>query len=71
VVLRYRGVLASLLITNGAPPAAPELEPHDGGPAVASLPAGRFVGFVVADLDRQQVLHLAESLTGPLSRHLA
>ena len=52
VVFRYRGALTSLLVTDGAPPAAPELEPNDSGPAVASLPAGRFLGFVVADLDR-------------------
>jgi anti-sigma factor RsiW len=71
LVLRYRGALASLLVTDGPSPAAPELEPNDGGTAVASLPAGRFVGFVVADLDRPQVLRLAQTLAAPLSRHLA
>jgi anti-sigma factor RsiW len=71
VVFRYRGALTSLLITEGARSAAPELEPGDTGPAVASLPAGRFVGFVVADLDRPQVLQLAQALAEPLSRHLA
>jgi hypothetical protein len=71
VVFRYRGALTSLLVTDGAPPAAPELEPNDGGPAVASLPAGRFLGFIVADLDRQQVLRLAQTLSAPLSQHLA
>ena len=71
VVFRYGGALTSLLVTNGAPPAAPGLEPTDSGPAVASLPAGRFLGFVVADLDRQQVLRLAQTLAEPLSRHLA
>jgi anti-sigma factor RsiW len=71
VVFRYRGALTSLLVTDGMPPAAPELEPNDSGPAVASLPAGRFLGFVVADLDRQQVLRLAQTLAEPLSQHLA
>jgi hypothetical protein len=71
VVFRYRGALTSLLVTDGAPPAAPELEPNDGGPAVASLPAGRFLGFIVADLDRQYVLGLAQTLAEPLSQHLA
>ena len=71
VVFRYRGALTSLLVTDGATPAAAELEPNDGGPAVASLPAGRFLGFIVADLDRQQVLRLAQMLTAPLSQHLA
>jgi hypothetical protein len=71
VVFRYRGALTSLMVTDAATPAAPELEPIDTGPAVASLPAGPFVGFVVADLDGPQVLRLAQTLAEPLSRHLA
>jgi hypothetical protein len=71
VVFRYRGALTSLLVTDGAPPATPELEPSDVGPAVASLPAGRFLGFIVADLDRPSVLRLAQILAEPLSQHLA
>jgi anti-sigma factor RsiW len=71
VVFRYRGALTSLLVTDAPPPTAPELERSDAGPAVASLPAGRFLGFVVADLDRQHVLRLAQILAQPLSRHLA
>jgi anti-sigma factor RsiW len=71
VVFRYRGALTSLLVTDGTPPATPELEPSDSGPAVASLPAGRFLGFIVADLDRPSVLRLAQTLTKPLSQHLA
>jgi anti-sigma factor RsiW len=71
VVFRYRGALTSLLITDGVPPATPELEPSDSGPAVASLPAGRFLGFIVADLDRESVLRLAQTLAEPLSQHLA
>jgi anti-sigma factor RsiW len=71
VVFRYRGALASLLVTVAPPPPAAELEPSDSGPAVASLPAGRFLGFVVADLDRQDVLRLAQALATPLSQHLA
>jgi hypothetical protein len=71
VVCRHRGALTSLLVTDSAPPAAPELEPLDAAPAVASFPAGRFLGFVVADLDRQDVLRLAQALATPLSQHLA
>jgi anti-sigma factor RsiW len=71
VVFRYRGALTSLLVTDGTPPATPELEPSDSGPAVASLPAGRFLGFVVADLDRPSVLRLAQTLAQPLSQHLS
>jgi anti-sigma factor RsiW len=71
VVFRYRGALTSLLVTDAQAPSAPELEPAGPGPAIASLPAGRFVGFVVADLDRQHVLRLAQALSTPLSQHLA
>ena len=72
VVFRYRGALTSLLVTDGTPPATSRARARTtSGPAVASLPAGRFVGFVVADLDRQQVLRLAQTLAEPLSRHLA
>jgi hypothetical protein len=71
VVFRYRGALTSLLVTDGVAPPVPELEPIDTGPAIASLPVGRFVGFVVADLDRTRVLHLAQALAEPLSQHLA
>jgi hypothetical protein len=71
VVFRYRGALTSLLVTEGTPPAAAELEPTETGPVVASLPAGRFVGFIVAGLERQQVLELAQALAEPLSQHLA
>jgi hypothetical protein len=71
MVFRYRGALTSLLVTDGTPPATPELESNDSGPVVASLPAGRFLGFIVADLDSPSVLRLAQTLTDPLSRHLA
>jgi hypothetical protein len=71
VVFRYRGALTSLLVTDGPPPSAPELEAVEARAAVASLPAGRFVGFVVADLDREHVLRLARALEAPLSQHLA
>ncbi len=71
VVLRFRGAVVSLLVTEGAPPTTAELESPDGGPAVASFPAGRFVAFVVADLDGPRVLRLAQALADPLSRQLA
>jgi hypothetical protein len=70
VVFRYRGSLTSLLVTEGAA-AVPELVSDDQSPAVASLPAGHYLGFIVSDLDPQDVLRLAQMLTDPLSRHLA
>ena len=42
VVFRYRGALTSLLVTDGAPPAAPELEPNDSG-SRRGVAAGRTV----------------------------
>jgi hypothetical protein len=71
VVFRYRESLTSLLVTEATPPTAPEIESNDSGPAVASLPAGHFLGFVVSDLDPQDVLRLAQTLADPLSQHLA
>jgi len=71
LVFRYRGALTSLLVTDGPAPSAPALEAIEARAAVASLPAGRFAGFVVADLDRQHVLRLAQALAAPLSQHLA
>jgi hypothetical protein len=71
VVCRHDGAVVSLLVTDAAPPAGVQLEPNDGRLQVAALPAGRFLGFVVADLDRDRVLHLAQTLSGPLTHHLA
>jgi hypothetical protein len=71
VVFRYRGALVSLLVTDGTPPPAPERQANEECAAVAALPAGRFVGFLVAALDGPQVLQLANALAAPLSRHLA
>jgi anti-sigma factor RsiW len=71
VVFRYRGALTSLLVTSGAPAAIAALESNEPGPVVASLPAGPFLGFIVSDLDPQDVLRLAQTLAEPLSRHLA
>ena len=70
IVFRYAGAVVSLLVTNGEAPGAPQLEARGARPAVASLPAGRFVGFVVADLDAQDVLRLAQAIAAPLSRQL-
>ena len=70
IVFRYGGSIASLLVTEGAPPATAELEPLEGSVRVASLPAGRSIGCVVADLDRDRTLRLAQALVDPLSRHL-
>ncbi|MGH9143696.1 MAG: anti-sigma factor family protein, partial [Vicinamibacterales bacterium] len=71
VVFRHGGALTSLLVTDGAPPPTPELELSGSGPSVASLPAGRYLGFVVADVDQQAVLRLAQALAQPLSQHFA
>ena len=71
IVFRYGGSIASLLVTEGAPPATAELEPLEGSVRVASLPAGRYLGFVVTDLDRDRTLRLAQALADPLSHHLA
>jgi hypothetical protein len=71
LVFRYRGSLASLLVTNGGPPSAPELAPSASGPAVATLPAGPFVGFIVADVASDDLLRLAQAFAGPVSRHLS
>jgi hypothetical protein len=71
VVFRYRGSLTSLLITEGAAAAVPELVSDQLSPAVASLPAGHYLGFIVSDLDPHDVLRLAQTLAEPLSQHLA
>jgi hypothetical protein len=71
IVFRYGGTIASLLVTEGAPPAAAELEQAEGSAHVASLPAGRYIGFIVSDLDRDRTLRLAQALADPLSRQLA
>jgi hypothetical protein len=71
IVFRYGGAVASLLVTDGEAPSTAELLTDDGGSAVAAMPAGRFVAFVVADLDRPRVLRLAQTIAKPLSRHLA
>ncbi len=71
VVFHHDGALTSLLVTDAAPPPTPELELGGSGPSVASFPAGRYVGFVVADVDQQTVLRLAQALAPPLSQHLA
>ena len=71
VVFRYRGALTSLLVTDGTPPATPELEPNDSGPAVASLPAGRSSASSSPISIVRHVLRLAQTLADPLSQHLA
>jgi len=71
IVFRYDGALASLLVTAGEPPDAPEIVTADGPGAIASLPAGQFVAFIVADLDRGRVMRLANAIAQPLARHLA
>jgi len=70
VVFRYRDAVVSLLVVNDAAPARPQLEASEDGYAVASLPAGRFLGFIVSDLDRSDVLDVARSISGALARQL-
>jgi anti-sigma factor RsiW len=71
VVLRYRDAVTSLLVTRGEAPTAPRIESTEGSRVVASLPAGEFVGFVVADLPQDDVLRLAQAIAPALERHLA
>jgi len=71
VVFRYRGAVTSLVVTRGAGPSQPRIERKDGSPAVASLPAGDFVAFVVADLPAEDVLDVARTIAGPLARQLS
>lgn len=70
IVLRYRGAVTSLLVTRGSGPSEPQIESNTGSVAVASLPAGEFVGFVVADLPADDVLEVARAIADPLERHL-
>jgi hypothetical protein len=71
VVLRYRGAVVSLLVTEGVRPDAPQMETQGVAPAIASLPVGRFVAFVVADLPDSDVLRIARIVAEPLATHLA
>jgi anti-sigma factor RsiW len=71
VVLRYHGALVSLLVTEGEPPATPRVDADAHGPAVASFPAGRFAAFIVGNVDRDDLLRLAQELAEPLARRLA
>jgi hypothetical protein len=61
----------SLLVTDGEQPSVPQLETHDLSPAIASLPAGPFVAFVVSDLGETDVLDVARVIAQPLATHLA
>jgi hypothetical protein len=71
IVLRYRGAVTSLLVTHGDGPSAPQLEPTGGAASVASLPAGGFVAFIVADLGGDDVLRVAQAIGPALNRHLS
>jgi anti-sigma factor RsiW len=71
IVLRFRGSVVSLLVTVGEQPDAPQLETEGSSPAIASLPAGRFVAFVVSDLGDTDVLRIARTIAKPLAAHLA
>jgi anti-sigma factor RsiW len=71
VVLRHRDAIVSLLVTDGDRPDVPQLETQGVSPAIASLPAGRFVAFVVADLPDSDLLRIARVVAGPLATHLA
>jgi Putative zinc-finger len=70
IVLRYRGSIVSLLVTDGEGPSGPQLETDGRSPAIASLPAGRFVAFVVSDLGDMDVLRIARLIADPLAAHL-
>jgi hypothetical protein len=70
VVYRYRGTVASLLLTEGETRDAPEIEMHEGRYHVAPVPLSRFAAFVVSDLGAEPTLRLARALAEPLARHL-
>ena len=71
VVLRYRGAVTSLLVTRGDSPSAPQIESRAGSTVVASLPAGEFVAFLVADLPGDEVLRIARTISPALRRQLS
>lgn len=71
VVLRYRGRVTSVLVTRGDAPAEPTIETTGPSAVVASLPAGEFVAFVVADLPADEVLRVARAIAPTLDRHLS
>jgi anti-sigma factor RsiW len=71
IVMRYRDVVTSLLVTEGHAPAAPQIETIDGPRAVASMAAGNFVAFIVAELPADDVLGLARAIAPALERHLS
>jgi anti-sigma factor RsiW len=71
VVMRYRGAVTSLLVTRGDAPAEPQVESRRGSTMVASLPAGEFVAFVVADLASDDVLRIARAIAPALERQLS
>ena len=58
-------------MTRGVAPAEPQIESHLGSTMVASLPAGEFVAFVVADLASDDVLRLARIIAPALERQLS
>ncbi len=71
IVFESSGQMMSLLITEGPVPDAPTIEADGNGVAVAILPAGRFVAFVVSDADQDRLLRVARALVSPLARQLA
>lgn len=71
IVFQYHDTVTSLLVTRGQASAEPQIETTDGLRSVASLPAGEFVAFVVADLPRADVLSLARAIAPALDRHLS
>jgi anti-sigma factor RsiW len=71
LVIQYHDAVTSLLVTHGQASAEPRIETTDGRRSVASLPAGDFVAFVVADLPQADVLTLARAIAPALDRHLS
>ena len=71
IVFQYHDVVTSLLVTHGQASGEPQIETADGLRSVASLPAGEFVAFVVADLHQTEVLALACAIAPALDRQLS
>jgi hypothetical protein len=71
LVFESGGQLMSLLVTPGDAPAAPTLASVEGRVGVAVLPAGRYIGFVVASAGQAQLLGVAQALVAPLAQQLA
>jgi len=70
LVFTYDARLTSLLVTAEGAPSGVRLEQETDGLHTVSLPAGRFLGFLVAETDAATLLSLARTLSSSLSASL-